>query len=314
MPINNKTIPSLSSLILFEASSRLGTFTGAAKELHVTPTAVSKQMKQLERFLNTTLFIRRKTGLELTPKGENYLKTVRKTLNTLSEESQRMNDDSASLALNLDIGTCFSHFWLIPHLDDFRDKYPDITLNITINNERLISNDVNEEYDVAFYYGALNAEPTGMIEKASKTKSNTLLFKERMLLVCSPEFLAKRPDIKNLSHIWQQPLLGLKDVPEFWEGWRSWASRSGIAFKSPKNEIQMEDQVAVIHGALNGAGIALAWDWHVKALIENGQLIALTPMVEYHNNAFFLSHRKGANQQNAEYFIEWVRGLVGNHG
>lgn len=303
MPINNRTIPSLNSLILFEASARLGTLTSAANELCVSPTAVSKQIKQLESFLNTKLFIRKKTGLELTKKGQNYLETVRKTLAVLAEESQKMDDKVSPLPLNLEIGACFSHFWLIPHLDDFRDKYPDIMLNISINNERNISDVNSDTYDVAFYYSSLK----------TSYKNNFLLFNERMLLVCSPGFLEKRPECHDLKNIWQQPLLGLKDAPDFWENWKTWAAHSAIDYQEPLNEIQMEDQIAVIHAAQNGLGIALAWDWHVEDLIADGSLIALTPPIECKNNAFFLTRTKNANQYSAECFIDWVMELVADH-
>jgi len=305
MPINNRTIPSLSSLILFEASSRLGTFSAAANELCVTPTAVSKQIKQLELFLNTTLFVRKRTGLELTPKGEKYFVTVSETLALLAEESQKMNDQITPLPLKLDIGTCFSHFWLIPHLDDFREKYPDITLNININNERCISDEIKADYDVAFYYDAINRS-----DEISTEQNPFTLFRERMLLVCSPAFLEKRPDSRNLKMLWQQPLLGLKNVPESWGGWQSWALLYGIDYQMPSNEIQMEDQVGVIHAALNGAGIALAWDWHVESLLVDGQLVALTTPVQSDSHAFFITQSDKANQYSAESFINWVKYLV----
>lgn len=300
MPINNRTVPSLSSLILFEASARLGTLTSAANELCVSPTAVSKQIKQLETFLNTQLFIRKKTGLELTKKGQIYLKTVSHVLTSLAEESQKMDDKISPLPLNLEIGTCFSHFWLIPHLDDFRDKYPDIMLNININNERHMRAVKSDEYDVAFYYASLK----------TSYKNNFLLFNERMLLVCSPNFLKKRPECQNLDNIWQQPLLGLKDAPDFWENWHTWAAHSGVKYQEPTNEIQMEDQISVVHAAQNGLGIALAWDWHVEELINEGHLIALTQPVECNNNAFFLTRAENANQYSSDCFIDWVMALV----
>lgn len=300
MPINNRTIPSLSSLIVFEASARLGTLTSAATELCVSPTAVSKQIKQLEAFLNTQLFIRKKTGLELTKKGQSYLKVVSETLGILSEESQKMDDKVSPLPLNLEIGACFSHYWLIPNLDDFREKYPDIMLNISINNERNMSEVKSDQYDVAFYYAS----------KETSFEDNFLLFNERMLLVCSPSFLEKRPEARSLENIWKLPLLGLKDAPEFWENWRTWAEHSGIDYQAPLNEIQMEDQIAVIHAAQNGLGIALAWDWHVEDLIAGGHLVALTTPIECDSNAFFLTRTENANQYSSECFINWVMELV----
>ncbi len=296
MPINNKTIPSLSGLILFEASARLGTFTNAANELCVTPTAVAKQIKQLEAFLDTQLFYRKKTGVELTTEGNEYLVHVSQALNTLAEASTALQKQDRPIPLNLEIGTCFSHFWLIPRLDDFRSRYPEVTLNISINNERNIAENAIAPYDASFYYAPID----------SVQKENYLLFDERMLLVCSPGFLKKRPDCRDLTTLWDQPLLGLRDAPEFWENWQSWAQRSGKTYRTPTNMMVMEDQIAVIQAALNDAGIALAWDWHIEQLLESKQLIALTPPLECYNNAFFLSCSDNANRKSAQRFIRWV--------
>ncbi|WP_068716576.1 LysR substrate-binding domain-containing protein [Vibrio tritonius] len=296
MPIHHKSIPSLSALIFFEASARLGTFTKASKELHISPTAVAKQIKQLEHFLDVTLFYRRKRGLELTNEGEQYLVHVTQALSILSDAGHRMKHPSQSQALNLEIGTCFSHFWLIPRLDDFRSRFPNINLNISINNERNMTQHGLPSYDVAFYYAPIDSEQ----------KENYLLFDERMLLVCSPDFLAKNPECRDLSKLWQQPLLGIKDAPSFWESWQSWAQNTQLKYQSPTQMMLMEDQIGVIQAAINDAGIALAWDWHIAELLESEQLIALTPPVECYENAFFLSRSQVGCSDDAESFIHWV--------
>lgn len=294
MPINNKAIPPISNLISFEASARSGSFTKAATELCVSVTAVSKQIKQLESFLQTSLFIRRKTGLELTENGKNYLATVTGVLEILARETAKFNNGNQTAPLTIEIGACFSHFWLIPRLDGFRERYPDIPLNLIINNERHIGD--NDDYDIAFFYSAID----------TLNKNNHLLFAERMLLVCSPAFVAKRPECRDIHTIWQQPILMLKDAQSFWEGWQTWADRYGIPYQEPTNVIQMEEQVSIIQAALSDAGIALAWDWHVRTLIEEGQLIALTGPVECDNNAFFLSISETSQHPNARTFVNWV--------
>ena len=296
MPIKNSDIPSHSSLIIFEAAARLGSLTSAANELCVTPTAVSKQVKQLEAFLNTTLFLRKKNGLELTTKGQSYLTTVNQVLHLLSEESKKLNDDLNPSSINIEVGACFSHFWLIPRLDDFRSKYPDIHLNISINSERNIQPTLSKQHDVAFYYSA----------KDTPTPRGIKLFNDRLLLVCSPNFLRKNPQCENLDQIWQQPLLALQNAPKFWENWQTWAKHHGIAYQRPINEMRLEDQISIIYAAINGVGIALVWDWHVESLIEAGQLVALSEVVEGDKNAFFLTLSEKEDNFAAKSFMNWV--------
>ncbi len=296
MPINHKHIPSLSSLLTFETAARLGNLTKAANELCVTPTAASKQIKNLEAFLNTQLFIRSKQGVRLTPKGEEYLSGVVGALEMLASSSAQLDDDADAIALNVEIGSCFSHFWLLPRLDDFRNTHPDVPLNFVINNERNIGD--NSDYDIAFFYSSID----------SINKNNHLLFAERIILVCSPAFKDKYPQCTDINALWRLPILQLKEPLAFWEGWETWAKLYDVPFQEPQNVIQVEDQVSVIQAALNHAGIALAWDWQVRDLLQSGQLVAITNPVDFDKNAFFLSLSEQSRHPAARQFIDWVIG------
>ncbi|MFD2017365.1 LysR substrate-binding domain-containing protein [Vibrio olivae] len=295
MPIVHRNIPSLSSLITFESAARLGNLTRAADELCVSPTAASKQIKKLEEFLNTQLFIRSKQGVTLTAKGEEYLGYVTEALELLSATSSKMDDSHDVVPLNVEIGSCFSHFWLLPRLDDFRNRHPDILLNLVTNNERHVGD--NSDYDVAFFYSSMD----------SVNKNNHLMFAERIVLVCSPAFEKKYPHCSDVNQLWQLPILQLKEPLSFWEGWETWATLYGVELQTPENVIQVEDQVSVIHAAVNDAGIALAWDWQVRDLLESGQLVAITEPVDF-NNAFFLSISEQSQHPASQLFVDWVIG------
>ncbi|OCH22042.1 hypothetical protein A6E04_09320 [Aliivibrio logei] len=80
----------------------------------------------------------------------------------------------------------------------------------------------------------------------------------------------------------------------------------GIEYQPPQNVIQVEDQVSVIQAAVNDAGIALTWDWHVRELIEQGRLVALTKPVEFNTNAFFLSVSEDSDHFASQLFVDWI--------
>jgi len=92
----------------------------------------------------------------------------------------------------------------------------------------------------------------------------------------------------------------------FWEGWQSISDRLGVEPGESDNILYVEDQVAVIQAAINDGGVALVNDWHVKELIESEQLVALTPVVEYEDKAYFLFMAEGANPA-ASQFIDWAK-------
>lgn len=279
---------------MFEAAARLRNVTKAAHELCCTPAAVSKQLKNLEEFLQTELFIRSKQGVELTIEGERYLDKVTLSLTILSEETQRLRQRSAAPILDIEVGPCFLHFWLLPRLDKFRQAYPETQLNFVVSNDRDIGR--NEEYDVAFFYSEIQTE----------SRMSHLVFHERILLVCSPSFLHKQGGAVDIQNLFDYPLILLKEELPSWEGWRSWSKRMGLTYRQPTNALFVEAQIAVIQAALNHAGIALAWDWQVQDLLERGELIALTSALDFPDKAYFLTTSSTCDHAGAQTFIDWV--------
>ncbi|XAW88065.1 LysR substrate-binding domain-containing protein [Vibrio sp. CDRSL-10 TSBA] len=296
MAINRKLIPPTNSLIMFEAAARLGSLTKAANELCITPTAVSKQLKNLETFLKTELFIRSKQGVELTAEGRRYLDKVTTALTMLADETQLLNEETSAPALNIEVGSCFLHFWLLPRLDQFRQAHPDVLINLAVNNERYVG--TNENYDVAFFYSQVD----------TINRTNYLVFHERILLVCSPSFLHKRGGKIDLRTLFDQPLIMLKDELPSWEGWQSWSDKMGLEYQVPASALMVDDQVAVIQAAINDAGIALAWDWQVRDLLDSGQLVAITDTLDFPDKAYFLTISEQCSNPAAQTFISWVVG------
>lgn len=304
MRINRKHIPPTSWLITFESAARLGSLTKAADELCVTPTAVSKQLKNLEAFLNATLFVRSKQGVELTPEGKRYLDRVYDALLILEEETLYLKDQVNNPALKIEVGLCFLHFWLLPRLHKFRNRHPDILLELVVTNDGC--NEARADYDVAFFFSDTeNIKP-----------SDHLLFNERMQLVCSPEFMKSCGGMIDINEIFEQPLIMLREELPSWEGWKSWSQRKGLKYRSPKNSLKVDDQVAVIQAAINDGGIAIAWDWQIRDLVRSGQLIAVTEVQEVPEKGYFISVSDDTINPAAYTFVNWVleEELAGTQG
>lgn len=295
MSIKSRLIPPTGYLLVFEASARLGSLTKAADELCVTTTAISKQIKNLEVFLGIQLFIRSKRGVRLTEQGYDYLQRVRKAFDILSEETRSFDASSTLIPLNIEVGPCFMHFWLLPKIEQFRKMYPEIILNVTISNERHI--DASDNYDVTFYYSTINN---------ARSDNCQQIFSERIQLVCSPMFLKNHGEHIDLQSIFDQPLIMLKKEMPFWEGWGTWAKKAGLTYRVPRNVLMVDDQVAVIQAAINDTGIALVWDWHVRDLISRGELVSLTDYMELDEKAYFLHIENQSENAAAKIFVEWV--------
>src|SRR3954463_9220144 len=109
-------LPPLSSLRAFEAVARRLSFTRAADELHVTPGAISQQVRSFELHLGEKLFERTKRSVALTDAGARLLPDIQAGLEVLSR------------AINSSVAPSFASKWLMPRLSDFSESYPDIDL------------------------------------------------------------------------------------------------------------------------------------------------------------------------------------------
>jgi LysR family transcriptional regulator, glycine cleavage system transcriptional activator len=123
--------PSTMSLLCFESSARLRTFTGASHELHLTQGAVSRQVMALEERVGVRLFVRGRDALTLTDAGRYYLDEIGPLLQRLefaTASVMALKGRGGSLALS--VGASFGSYWLIPRLPAFTRDHSEITLNL----------------------------------------------------------------------------------------------------------------------------------------------------------------------------------------
>src|ERR1700722_2737360 len=135
-----RRLPPLNTLRVFESGARRMSFTRAAEELHVTQAAVSHQIKALEDWLGTPLFLRLSRGLKLTPAAERYLREVTAALDLISAAtSQLMRPDDRRI-LSVATMDSFASAWLLPRLKSFRSQYPDIDVRmLSVSGESMWS-------------------------------------------------------------------------------------------------------------------------------------------------------------------------------
>jgi LysR family glycine cleavage system transcriptional activator len=128
-------LPPLNALRAFEAAARHLSVTLAAEELFVTPGAVSRQVRQLEEFLATPLFLRGHQQIALTRHGAEYFKAISRSLNDMREATLRLGRRVQKQALRIRAYTTFSMRWLIPRLSDFHARHSEIEVSLTTSLE-----------------------------------------------------------------------------------------------------------------------------------------------------------------------------------
>lgn len=175
----NKKLPPLNALKAFEAAARHLNFTKAAEDLFVTQAAVSHQIKILEDFLGVKLFHRKNRLLELTEVGSQYFAEIQPLLEKIAIATEKVKLKTARQILAISTTPSFGMHWLVPRLNDFHLRYPDIEVRLTTmpQDEGLFGKDT----DVAIYYGNGNWNNLEAIE----------LVKARIMLLASPEYLKR---------------------------------------------------------------------------------------------------------------------------
>jgi LysR family glycine cleavage system transcriptional activator len=253
--------PSLTGLRAFEAASRYLSFTRAANELNLTQTAISHQIKSLEEFLGTKLFIRKRNTIELTQTGVEYCDAIRGILAEIAIATDRAARRSGQKILMITSPQAFAIKFLLPQLDDFRALQPDIAIQIraVLSYEQL----VRHEYDVAIRYGSGNAWRGWHAER---------LTWEELFPICTPKYSAKHRlkspiDLASCTAIRSSS----RSLPDEWPGWLGFAGVPDLRFK---NEIVCDLMLPALQGALDGLGVAIGRRAVINRDLTDGRLVA----------------------------------------
>ena len=116
-------LPPLTELRSFEAVARLGSVTRAARELHVTHSAVSQQLRQLEDALGVALLVREGRGLRVSEAGRLYALQIRRTLVEMAEATRRVKAPPQAGTVTVAVLPSFGRAWLVPRLPDFQRRH-----------------------------------------------------------------------------------------------------------------------------------------------------------------------------------------------
>lgn len=256
MQIPRRLLPPIHALHAFEAAARTGSISNAARELDLTQSAVSRQIKALEDQLGLELFVRDKQTIRLTLAGQSYARDIREALRRVSTASLNIRANPQGGSLTLGILPTFGTRWLAERLPRFAAQYPGIRLNLF---SRMTPFDFNlDSIDAAIHFGKAEWPDVTL----------TPLFGESVLAVGSPE-LVSRFTFTSPNDIRQAPLLILLSRPDAWERWlaRQGAPDDGI------RGMMFDHFEMVIRAARNGLGLALMPTFLIEEELAAGQLV-----------------------------------------
>ena len=229
MTSTDRRLPPLLAARAFEAVARKGSIAKAANELNVTPSAVSQQVKTLERWLGVNLLRRLPGGIEITEKGEAYLAGLRLGLDHIAEATGELIGSTQNLRLTVSVLPSFAAQWLVPRLCRFHAEYPDIRLNL-LSSDQLVDF-VRDDVDIGIRYG----------RGVYKGLTSERLFTETMTPVCRPELVSGDPQIRVPDDLQRHVLLhdnpsGLADIKATWKDWLEAAGATRVEL-APRTDL-----------------------------------------------------------------------------
>lgn len=288
-------LPPLDLLRGFEAAARHLSFTRAADELHLTQSAVSRQIKALEDALGVPLFKRQHRALLLTEAGQLLYRAVSEALRRIAEAAAQLRAPSRTLTVSTTIS--FASLWLVPRLPAFRLQHPGIDIRIDANN-RLVDL-TRDGIDVAVRYAPPSLVPADAIR----------LFGEEVMPVASPALLRRQP-LRTPADLNSHVLLHYErpDGGAPWLSWNAWLEVMQLPPLVPRGALHLTQYDQVIRAAVDGQGVAIGTTPLVKDLVRQGKLVAPLRQRAASARAYFaaLSPRAAARAE-AKAFVQWLQ-------
>ncbi len=279
----------LNALRVFEAVASRLSFADAAEALHVTPAAVSQQVKSLEDYLQVQLFKRSGRRIELTPEGQQLLPGVRRGLDELEASMQHLKQRRAEGPLQITLLSSFLQRWLLPRISTFNDLDTGVELRFHTGRDPVDFS--RSEMHVAIRMG-LGKWPGLHAEK---------LLDEWVIPIASPGLLAKYGPVPRGQDLQNFPLLGSVDEP--WQAWiekgheGQWLARAPI----------IDDSAGVIAAAEEGIGFALArWSLVERSLAQGRVVLAGDALLPFRFSYYFVCPEPYLVMPKVRRFRDWL--------
>ncbi|PWC75768.1 transcriptional regulator GcvA [Azospirillum sp. TSH64] len=299
------SLPPLAGLRAFEATARHLSMTVAARELNVTPGAVSLQVKELETVLGLRLFERRPRSLALTAEGAAYHAAIRTAFRLMRDATAELTAGRRRPELTLSCTPAFAVQWLVPRLPRFEEAAPGIDVRIGVTN-RLVDF-AQDRVDVAVRHGL------GAYEGLCAER----LIDDELVPVCSPDYLRTAPPVRHPADLAADPAEGpvahrlLHD--EHRGDWALWFRAAGVPDTGADRGPVFADGNGVMEAAKAGLGVALVRDRFAADDLAAGRLVVLFDQRLSNGLAYHLVYPGGAEEKPAvAAFLRWIRAEAGS--
>ncbi|WP_410565804.1 LysR family transcriptional regulator [Acinetobacter sp. H1(2024)] len=255
----------LSAISIFVTVVEAGSFVKAAEQLHLTRSAISKNIARLEEQLGVALFKRTTRSLSMTDEGALFYEHSRRAVNEIQNAAALLDQGkiNATGRLRMSVPVLFGQVFAAPLMVKFAQQHTDLQLEISFNDRTVDL--VEEGFDLCIRIGTL-PDTTQLVAKP--------IGEHRMLLCASPNYLNENEAVP-LEHIEDLDNHTTIADPHFGQikKWQLQKENSEPLFIKPKAKLLLNDLQAIKNAALAGAGIAWLPDWLIQNELQDGKLV-----------------------------------------
>ncbi len=284
-------MPPLTALRAFHAAGELLSFQEAARQLGVTPSAISHQVRTLEEWLETPLFSRMARRIELTRDGKRFHRAVSAAFADISTAASRVHGGKRT-TLKISALPLITNAWLIPRLASFEEKHPNISL--AIETENRIADFERDDVDVGIRN--VRAPTPGLFARK--------LLDIRLVPLCARKLATGANALRAPKDLVHHTLIHVSARPD---AWGRWLAAVGLPKLKPKRDLRFDTVPAALEAAARGHGVVLGMSplvWEAPATAS--LVVPFAPKVEA-TSSYYVVHRKADRARpEVKAFIEWL--------
>lgn len=300
-----RQLPPLTELRAFEAAARHLSFKLAAAELGVTPTAISHQIKLLERHCGQSLFRRRPRPLSLTWAGWQLFPVLRDGFESFGEALSAVRASGASGRLRITATNAFAARWLVPSLPHWRTAHPRLNLDI-IGTDAVLDLKASEA-DIAIRYAVKPPNDGPCVE----------LMRDTFHVVASPRLVGKAGRMLSPTELARLPLIEAEWPPtdQHAPNWRRWQRAARARHKMVPDlaglaSLSFREELHALEAAIAGHGVAICSDVLIAPELASGVLVPVS-RVALSGYGFYIVHRDAHPKlASIRAFVAWAQAMA----
>ncbi|MDR6101526.1 DNA-binding transcriptional LysR family regulator [Agrobacterium larrymoorei] len=271
-------LPPLEALVVFEAASRLGSFSRAGIELGLTQSAVSRQIGKLEAFIGSKLFERVPTGVRLTTVGENYSIDVSRLILDIASVTDGVRSWTGASQITIACSRGIADQWFMPRLKKLKNDITGLELRLRVTDD--VAHLRLDEFDLAIFYrkerpiGVWLSE-LGQEEVVPVSGAGALTLEEQKAPV----------------------LISIEDSMREWQDWGDWWRSSKMSPPQDAVHWKLGDYGLCVAAASQSLGTTLGWTWLIRDQLDSGILVPVHSHTMRSEGRFYLMRPADRHQR-----------------